>query len=304
MDLLTGFSTILAVIGAGALLAHRGIVDERTQRSLAEVSFFVATPALMLLTISRLDVGADTAANVVASAVSLATCFVAFALLSRVLWRNDGGDVLIGALVSSYVNAGNLGIAVGTYVVGDAAVVVPTLLVQVLVVQPVSLAWLDRRAGRGTDARAVLLRLAGNPLTLASFAGLLLALTGWRLPDVVAQPVALLAGLAIPAMLLAYGAALRLSPPLGRAGQRREVATATVLKLGAMPLVAWAVGSVCGLEDRALLGVVIVAALPSAQNVFLHATRYRVGETLAREVVLVTTLGCLPVALLIGLLLG
>ena len=304
MDLLTGFTTILAVIGAGAFLAHRGVVDGPAQRTLAEVSFFVATPALMLVTISRLEIGRDTTANVVASAVSLAGCFLAFALVSRLVWRNDGGDVLIGALVSSYVNAGNLGIAVGAYVVGDAAVVVPTLLVQVLVVQPLSLAYLDRRAGRGTDAGTVLKRLASNPLTLGSAAGLVLAVTGWRLPTIVGQPVELLAGLAIPAMLLSYGAALRLSPPLGRAGQRREVVGATVLKLVVMPLVAWTVGSACGLEGRALLGVVIVAGLPTAQNIFLHATRYRVGETLAREVVLVTTLGCLPVALLIALLLG
>lgn len=304
MDLLTGFTTILAVIGAGAFLAHRGVIDERAQRTLAEVSFFVATPALMLTTISRLEIGRDTTANVVASAVSLTTCFLVFALVSRLVWRNEGGDVLIGALVSSYVNAGNLGIAVGAYVVGDAAVVVPTLLVQVLVVQPLSLAYLDRRAGRGTDAGAVVKRLASNPLTIGSAVGLVLAVSGWTLPTIVGQPVALLAGLAIPAMLLSYGAALRLSPPLGRAGQRREVVLATVLKLGVMPVVAWAVGSACGLDGRALLGVVIVAGLPTAQNIFLHSTRYRVGETLAREVVLVTTLGCLPVALLIALLLG
>ena len=39
-----------------------------------------------------------------------------------------------------------------------------------------------------------------------------------------------------------------------------------------------------------LLGVVITAALPTAQNIFLHATRYRVGEDVARETILVTTL--------------
>ena len=57
--------------------------------------------------------------------------------------------MLIGALASSYVNAGNLGIAVAAFVVGDTTVVVPTLLVQMLLVQPVALVVLDRLTGRG-----------------------------------------------------------------------------------------------------------------------------------------------------------
>lgn len=42
---------------------------------------------------------------------------------------------------------------------------------------------------------------------------------------------------------------------------------------------------------------------PSAKNTFLLATRYRTGEAVAREVIAVTTLACLPIALAITLLL-
>lgn len=47
-------------------------------------------------------------------------------------------------------------------------------------------------------------------------------------------------------------------------------------------------------------------AVPSTprRTVFLHATRYRVGEDVARETILVTTLASLPVALLVAVLLG
>lgn len=304
MQLLTGFVTILAVIGCGAALAHTGVLDARSQRTLAEVSFFVATPALMLITISEVDIGADTAANVVASATSLLGTAAVYAVVARLAWRAGGAELLIGALTASYVNAGNLGVAVAAYVVGDTAVVVPTLLVQLLLVQPLSLAYLDHRAGRGTGVRSVVRRVVTNPLTVASVVGLVLALTGARLPDLVDAPVRLLAGLAIPAMLLAYGAALRLSPPVGGAGQRGEVLAATSLKLFLMPVIAWTVATAAGLEGTVLLGVVITAGLPTAQNIFLHATRYRAGETLAREVILLTTLGCLPVTFVIALLLA
>jgi predicted permease len=303
VDLLIGFATILVVIACGAALAHVGVLDVRSQRTLGEVAFFVASPALMIVVISDVEV-AGAVLNLAASAASLGTCFLLYAAWARLRQGLDTGAVLIGALASSYVNAGNLGIAVAAFVVGDTTVVVPTLLVQMLLVQPVALMVLDRLTGRGEGTLAAVRRLTTNPLTVAALLGLVLALTDGELPRIVMSPIELLAGLAIPAMLLSYGAALRLSPWPGRAGHNGEVLVATGLKLGVMPLVAWAVGSALGLDGRVLLGVVITAALPTAQNIFLHATRYRTGEDVARETILVTTLCSLPVALLVAVLLG
>lgn len=303
MGLLTGFTTILVVIAAGAALAHVGVLDRRSQRTLGEIAFFVASPALMVVTISQVHLE-SAAANLVASTVSLAAVFATYVLLARLRWRLDPGALLIGALSSSYVNAGNLGIAIAAYVVGDLTVVVPTLLVQMLLVQPAALIVLDRITGRGEGARAALRRLVTNPLTVAAVVGMVLATTGWTLPGPVQAPLEMLAGAAIPLMLMSYGGALRLSPPLGRAGHNGEVVLVTVLKMVVMPVVAWLIGVGLGLEDRVLLGVVITAALPTAQNIFLHATRYRVGEDVARESILITTLASLPVALLVAVLLG
>ena len=303
MGLLIGFSTILVVIAAGAALAHVGVLDRRSQRTLGEIAFFVASPALMVVTISQVHLE-TAAANLVASTVSLGACFVAYVVIARLRWGLDTGSLLLGALSSSYVNAGNLGIAIAAYVVGDITVVVPTLLVQMLLVQPAALIVLDRITGRGEGVGPAVRRLVTNPLTISAVVGLVLATTGWRLPAALLSPLEMLAGAAIPLMLMSYGAALRLSPPIGRAGHNGEVVLATVLKMAVMPVVAWLVGVALGLDDRVLLGVVITAALPTAQNIFLHATRYRVGEDVSRETILVTTLASLPVALLVAVLLG
>jgi malonate transporter and related proteins len=303
MGLLIGFSTILVVIAAGAALAHVGVLDRRSQRTLGEIAFFVASPALMVVTISKVHLE-TAAANLVASTISLGACFAAYVVIARLRWRLGTGPLLLGALSSSYVNAGNLGIAIAAYVVGDITVVVPTLLVQMLLVQPAALIVLDRITGRGEGVGPAVRRLVTNPLTISALVGLVLATTDWRLPAALLSPLEMLAGAAIPLMLMSYGAALRLSPPIGRAGHNGEVVLATVLKMAVMPLVAWLVGLALGLDDRVLLGVVITAALPTAQNIFLHATRYRVGEDVSRETILVTTLASLPVALLVAVLLG
>ncbi|MFN8085605.1 MAG: hypothetical protein U0Q04_01115 [Microbacterium sp.] len=53
-----------------------------------------------------------------------------------------------------------------------------------------------------------------------------------------------------------------------------------------------------------MLIVTVLAALPTAQNVFNYAQRFDVGETIARDTVFVTTLGCVPILLGITFLLA
>jgi predicted permease len=72
-----------------------------------------------------------------------------------------------------------------------------------------------------------------------------------------------------------------------------------------MPVLAWLLGRfVFGLEDHLLFGVVVLAALPSAQNVFNYAQRYDRGVILARDIVLLTTAGCIPVLVVVAALLA
>ncbi|GAA1742026.1 AEC family transporter [Aeromicrobium alkaliterrae] len=303
MDLLTGFGAIVVGIVAGMGLAHFGVVDDKTQQALGEIAFFVAGPALMITTISEVPLDAEIG-NLATSVVSLVTCFGLYALTARLAWRTSAGPLLVGSLSASYVNIGNLGLDVAAYVVGDVTIVVPALLVQMAIVQPVSLVALDRITGRGGGLLLTARRTVSNPLLLAAIVGIALAATESLVPSVAEAPLDLLAGAAIPLMLLSYGAAVRLSPRLGRSGHNREVLLASLLKLFVMPLVAWSAGVAFGLRDQVLLGVVVTAALPTAQNVFLHATRYRVGEDVSRETILVTTVASLPVVLIIALVLG
>ena len=227
-----GFATIGAVIALGALLAHFRVLDTSAQLLLSRLAFFVASPALMVVTLGSADVSMVLSRNLVASLAGVVVAGGTYAVLARVLWRRRLGHTVIGTLSSSYVNAGNLGIPVAAYVLGNAAYVAPTLLMQLLVLQPVALAVLDADARGGRPPlRDVLVRPFTNPLTVGSLLGLALAVTGWTLPAVVQDPVELVANMAVPAMLLAYGVALRLGPGLGSGGSAAEVTATSALKL-------------------------------------------------------------------------
>jgi malonate transporter len=302
----TGFATIAVVIGVGILLAHLRVVDLEAQQVLSKLAFFVASPALMVITLSRADVHSVLSANLIATSAGVVASAGLYCALARWVWHRGLGDATIGALSASYVNAGNLGIPIASYVLGNAALVAPTLLLQMLVLQPLGLAFLDADArGRSGSVWQVLARPFRNPLTLGSLAGVVLAVTGWTLPAALANPLGLIGNMAVPSMLVAYGIALRLGPGLGRAGSVPELATTSGIKLVLQPLVAWFVAThLIGVEGHALLAIVVTSALPTAQNIFVHATRYGRATVLARDTILITTVGAVPVILLVAALLG
>ncbi len=301
-----GFGTIAAVIALGALLAQLGVLDDAARVLLSRLSFFVASPALMVTVLGDADVTQVLSRNLAATGAGVAVAAVAYLVAARLVWRRDLADSVVGALCASYVNAGNLGLPIASYVLGDAALVAPTLLLQLLVLQPLALAVLDHAVSqkRVSLARA-LSRPLTNPLTIGSLLGLLLAVTGVTLPHVVRDPLELVGGMAVPAMLMAYGISLRLGPRPGQGTSVLEIGYVAVLKLLVQPVTAYVVGRFAlGLDTPALLAVTVLSALPTAQNIFVHATRYGRAEVMARDSIFVTTVLSVPAVAVVAALLA
>jgi malonate transporter and related proteins len=309
---LAGFATITIVIGLGFLLAQLKILDATAQGVLTRVAFYVASPALMITVLGGTDIHRLFSANLIASLGSVAVVATTAVVLARLLWKREAGDTVIAAFSAAYVNAANLGLPIAAYALGDAALVAPMLLAQLVILQPSGLAVLDAITyvpDPGTSARRLLLiRLSQpfrNPLAVGSLIGLLLALTGIKLPVIINAPLTLVGGIAVPSMLLAYGISLRLGPLPGAGEPRIQIATLATLKLVVQPAVAYLIGAyVVGLTSHDLLAVSVIAALPTAQNIFTFALRYDRGMILARDMIFVTTVLSVPVILIITWLLA
>jgi predicted permease len=119
------------------------------------------------------------------------------------------------------------------------------------------------------------------------------------------DPLTLIGNMSVPAVLLAFGISLRGSTLPLRGAERAPVLLAVALKAVVQPLVAWALAAgVFGLHGASLLDVVVTSALPAAQNLFTYASRYRVGEVLAREAILLSTVLAVPVLVVVAAVLG
>ena len=302
---LAGFATLGAIIALGFLLAQFGVLRSDSQLQLTRLAFFVATPALLFQTLSTAPVDQIFTSGLAVAALSFVGAAGTYALLARTVWRRSTGDTVLGALSSAYVNAGNLGLPITVYVLGSATFIAPVLLMQLLVITPLAFAILDAVVSKRRPSLWVLIsQPLRNPITVGSFLGLLCSLAGWQVPALIASPIALIAGMAVPGVLLAYGVSLRLGPRPIAGGSVVELAVVCTLKLLVQPLLAYAAARwLFDLDGRALLAATVVAALPTAQNIFVYASRYDRSTTLARDSIFVTTALSVPVLLTITALL-
>ncbi|TXK18796.1 AEC family transporter [Homoserinibacter sp. GY 40078] len=298
---LIGFAIIAVIIGTGYLIGRFDIVGENAHQVLSRLAFFVLSPALLFTVLAEADLRSLFSVQLPVAAVAALVPMVAFLVVALGIWRRRVPEATIGALASSYINANNIGIPVAAYVVGDAAASAPVILLQLIVFAPIALTVLDVTTSGHVSLGRILSQPVRNPLIIGSVLGLIVALTGIDLPDPVLAPFELVGAAAVPVILLNFGMSLHGRRILDTPGSRRDVVLAVVLKLIGMPLVAWAVARYgFGLTGHELFVAVVLAALPSAQNVFNYAQRYGRGEVLARDAVLLTTLLSLPVIVVVA----
>ncbi|MBM7769311.1 AEC family transporter [Glutamicibacter nicotianae] len=304
---LEGFSIIWVVILVGYLVGRTGVLGDQGRHVLSRVTFFVASPALLFTTLAESDPVSVLGPLLWVAALSAALTAAIYYLATVRTLKRPASESIIAAMSASTVNSANLGLPIALYVLGDMSYAAPIILFQLALYQPVNLAMLDANTSRHRTTRiALLLATAKNPMIIGSLLGLVVALTGVELPSMVLEPIDLIAGASIPAMLMAFGISLVGSKPLEKkCGRRADVLIAAAAKLLLHPFLAWVLAYwVFGLRGELLVASVIMAGLPTAQNIFVTAMRYDHGVVVAKDTVLVTTICAIPLMMLLAIILG
>lgn len=309
---LQGFSIVLILIFIGLCTAkflpsrRKPIAD-----GLTPLIYYVTNPALMFMLLSETDLHSVIGVYTPIALITAVLTGGLYLLCAKVFFKVPTARAPGTAMSTSYVNAGNIGVPLALYAVGNTNPVVSVLLAQLLVLAPIYLcifALVSRKISSQIDRPPLgrtILRSITAPVTVATVVGTIFAALDLRLPKIIVIPVDMLGQASIPLLLLAFGMSLFGQRPLADKSSHGEVCLALFFKLIFMPLIAWTIATLFfGLEGTDLLGVVIMAALPTAQNVQLFSQQFQLESTVVREVILCSTILSLPVTLLLSLFLG
>ncbi|MCW2747631.1 MAG: hypothetical protein JWP10_773, partial [Nocardioidaceae bacterium] len=152
-----GFGVIAIIIAVGFVLAHYGVLDAISQKALAGVVFYVAIPALLIDILSKSEITSELGKAFGVAVLSVLGVLAIWVPVARLFRGASVGHTVIGGMGASYVNGGNLGIPIAVYVIGDATMVIPIMLMQLIAYAPVALALLgsaesNERASVGSVA--------------------------------------------------------------------------------------------------------------------------------------------------------
>jgi malonate transporter and related proteins len=326
MGLIAAFGPIWILTAVGYLTRRRRLLADNMAEVLGQFVFHLAIPADLFLTLSRTSLSGLAGRPLAAFAVSTVALMGAGWFASGRWFGRKPGERAIWSMAAGYVNSANLGIPIAMQVLGSASFVIEVLLLQTLVVTPIVLTVLDRHddaTGRIRFRRIATLPLR-NPVILASALGVIASETGFRPPSVLLDPLTLLGAAAVPTALIALGASLYRPPartrtvdspepvsaapvsaaPVPAEPALTELAVISVLKLAVQPAVALAAGFALDLPHAGLVAVVVCAGLPTAQNAFIYAQRYRAADDLASRSIMVTTTASMATLIIIAALLG
>lgn len=297
--LLLALWPLFALIVAGYALRRQGFPSEAFWPGAERLNYFILFPALLFNSLATAPMDNPALAHL-AGAVMLGLLLVWIALLVCKRLRTWPA-ARFGAIAQGSLRFNTyLGLAAVGNLFGQEGLALAALMLALMVPTVNVMSVWALTAERGVSVRSLLLPIFKNPLILACLAGALVNLAGLGLPGGSDRLLGLLAAASLPLGLLCVGAALQ---PRELSGEVSALGWNSVLRLLAVPLLAYAVARLLALPPMETSVLVLFFALPTAPTAYV-LTRQLNGDShlMAGIITLQTLLATASLPLVLTLL--
>lgn len=281
------------VIGVGAVVGYTLRLEVTP---LNRLGLYATTPALVFSSLSNTEVGVGNVGRLLAAFVLMLVVMLGISSLASYRLSPSSRRGVIAS--SLFVNSANLMLPVTLFALGEAGVeraiilyIATTMLLYLVgpIIFAQGLPW-DKRM------RSVV----ALPVVWAALLALLMNILGWSFPVGVMRGVDLLAGAAIPIVLLVLGMQIQRT---GLAAPSGINWLAAGLKLLVGPVVAFVASRVVGLSGIDLAVMTLFGSMPPAVMVFMLALEFSdSAEEVARTVVVSTLCALVTISIIVTLL--
>lgn len=295
------FSLILC----GYLLCRYTALNRRVWEPLESLVYYFLFPVLLFQSIVRSPLDLGVASSLVGAGLTLALLAIGLSyslpwwpgLRGRIDLRLHAATAQVGFRFNSFI-----ALALADKVAGPQGLLLVAVLIGLCVpVFNIGAVWPMHRhnALPGASLGRELLR---NPLILATLSGLVANLAGFQIPDWLAPTISRIGGASLPLGLMAAGAGMQ----LGSLVLAKGLGVAVLgIKHLLMPLMAWGLARLFGLDQAQTSVLLMFSALPTASSCYVLAARMGYnGSYVAGLVTLSTLLAMLSLPFALGVLQG
>jgi predicted permease len=296
MFIINSLAPIFLLIALGNILHRTSVFPETFFKSLNRLVFWFALPALLISRISVAELEFSAISRIVLLLVLavVMTLIVAWLIAAQMkLPHEKRGSFIQGAFRG---NGAFIGLPVIIYSLGSLdprAEVLGTVVLAPLVVlyNILGVTVLIHYGKEKHSARSSIItffrQLLTNPLVLACAIGLLLNVTGLRIPTPLYRPIDALGDAALPLILLSIGSSLTVEPLRGAASPSL---ISSVIKLAIAPLLGFLLSGLLNLDATERMIAIFYLACPAAGMSYVMAEVMGNDATLAGRIVALSTL--------------
>lgn len=282
--LLTITLPILIVCLCGAVIQQKRPIQSKT---LADVSLYVLSPALILTALTESNITGSDVMHVLWFTIIMTVLSWVIGTVVGKLAQFPAQTAQALVLTTLFSNCNNYGLPLLLMAFGKSGFTLGSTYVvgQIISVNVLGMYIASRSNG---NAKQALLQVAKSPLIYAAFVGAVLYILGLRLPNGIDSAAKLL-GDAYPAIvLLILGVQLRKTNLRGL--KRKDIWIGVVLRILVIPLLAKLVIFILGIHGLLASVLFIEISMPAAINTIVLVERYDGDSQFVSLVVSVTTL--------------
>ena len=286
---------MVMLMSVGVVCAKLGLIDEASNKKLANIVLFLLGPTVMFLSYQR-PFEAELAWQLLLT-VGLATLTfgIAFALSHVVYARRKGHGVDIFA--SIYPNSGFIGIPLLQGIFGYESIFFSSIYMGVFVF----FMWTHGVyvVGGGISMKQLRKTMTAAPM-MSVFIGVSFFLLGIEVPEIVYAPMRLLANANVPMAMIAAGVIIS-GADIGRLIRNRRAYFACFMRLILIPLIMIFLFSFIEIPALVAGTIIVATACPSAVNLVFFAQRFdgdvnHAADTLALSTIL--SMATIPMVLM------
>lgn len=287
---------VFALIALGFAAGRLKWISDVGAKGLAEFTFNLAIPALLFRKMATAELPDVTPYGLWGAYFSAAAAvWLLSALLTWLVLRRSSAEAAAISMSAAFGNVVMIGMPLSLNLYGEAASAPIAILVSVhspvlWVIASIHLALgrRDQKTSLASIGRDLFSELSRNIIILAIIAGTLWRMSGLGFDPLADEIITLIGRAGIPCALISLGLSL-----IGFriAGQAPTLSMILVLKIIAMPVIAWYVAFyVFNLPPVAAGVVTIFAAMPTGANAYLFANRNNLAQHSASGAVALGTL--------------
>lgn len=291
------FFILFAMIVVGYYGYRKGWLTREVNKGLGGLVMQATIPAMLVTTIANIEITNDILVGFFLMMAAQAAAMMIFGFLMRLYGKArklDGRLLDMLDITTGSLNNGFIGLPVAASFFGDVGVMYMSAGVLGLNLYLWSYGVYvlgGKQGGSGGQMGKTFLKGAVNPNCIAIFLGLALTLshTVQFVPQALLDFLTRLGDLSTPLSLIYIGA-LAGSSGIKQLFHEKDALELSIVKMLAMPFLAWAVMLIVPAGDMAKSIFLVTAALPAAVVVPMMVEKYGYGEKMSSDIVLLTTL--------------